>query len=93
MRKEEESKNAYIKGVSSLILGLSLIVNSQTSELPNFLDKKNILNADFKCLDSSSKYTKDEQKHINVLWDETLSYLNAYAQACIYPYIYFKASL
>ncbi|PLY07380.1 MAG: hypothetical protein C0625_06490 [Arcobacter sp.] len=57
------------------------MVSLQASELPNFLDKKDIINAEFKCLGTTKKYNKEEQKHIDVLWDETLSYLNAYAQA------------
>jgi len=78
MKKE---KNTFLKSVVSLILGVSLMVSLQASELPNFLDKKDIINAEFKCLGTTKKYNKEEQKHIDVLWDETLSYLNAYAQA------------
>ena len=81
MKKQVKSKNTYVKGVSGLILGLSLIVNSTASELPSFLDKKDIINADFKCLGTTKKYNQEEQKHIDVLWDETLLYLNAYAKA------------
>jgi len=85
MKKEEKSKNAYVKGVSSLILGLSLMVNSHASELPNFLDKNDIVNAEFKCLPTKNDYSKEDQKYIDILWDETLQYLNAYAVALTSP--------
>lgn len=81
MKKQYVSRNNYIKGFSGFLLGLSLMVTSQANELPNFLDKKEITNADFKCLSSKVTYKKDEQKYIDILWNETLSYLNAYAQA------------
>jgi hypothetical protein len=75
-------KEMILKG---LIVGLSLSITTQASELPNFLDKKDILNAQFKCLGDTKKYNQEEQKHIDVLWKETLSYLNAYAQALTNP--------
>ena len=82
--KKEFLRNKYVKGVS-VLLGLSLMVGAQASELPNFLDKNDIQNAEFKCLTKPTKYTADEQKYVDILWNETLSYLNAYAKALTNP--------
>lgn len=78
--KKEVSRNKYIKGVS-VLLGLTLMLEAQASELPNFLDKKDIQNAEFKCLTKPASYTVEEQKNVDILWNETLQYLNAYAIA------------
>jgi hypothetical protein len=82
--KKEFLRNKYVKGVS-VLLGLSLMIGAQASELPNFLDKNDIQNAEFKCLTKPAKYTADEQKYVDILWNETLSYLNAYAKALTNP--------
>ena len=37
------------------------MVEAQVSELPNFLDKKDIQNAEFKCLTKLTKYTIEEK--------------------------------
>ncbi len=70
----------YIKGilVSSLLL---INVNTSANELPNFLDKNDIVDADFKCLTKPVKYSKEDQKYVDILWDETLTYIKAYALA------------
>ena len=81
MKKQVKSKSIYEKCVSAVILGLFLMVKSNANELPSFLDKTDILNAEFQCLGSTKTYKKDEQKYIDILWNETLSYLNAYALA------------
>lgn len=73
--------NIYVKFISNFILGLSFIVSAQANELPTFLDKNDIMNAEFKCLSTPKKYKKEEQKYVDTLWHETLLYLNAYAQA------------
>lgn len=59
-----------------------LIANSAlASELPDFLDVNDINNAVFKCLGDAPTYSKVDQKYVDQLWDETLTYLRAYASA------------
>lgn len=59
-----------------------LIANSAlASELPDFLDVNDINNAAFKCLGDAPTYSKVDQKYVDLLWDETLTYLRAYASA------------
>jgi hypothetical protein len=81
MQRINFRKNKYIKGGIAILFALSLSNNSYANELPNFLDKNDIINAEFKCLPTVNKYSKEEQKYIDILWDETLKYLNAYAIA------------
>ena len=53
-----------------------------TKEIYQFyFDKKDIINAEFKCLGETQKYDAKGQKYLDILWDETLKYLNAYAIA------------
>lgn len=63
------------------ILFLSSLASINAGEIPSFLDKADIENAQFKCLGEVKKYDKEGQKHVDVLWDETLKYLKAYAVA------------
>ncbi|WP_065188715.1 hypothetical protein [Shewanella woodyi] len=51
------------------------------SELPDFLDMNDIENAKFQCLGESPQYSAQDQKYIDILWEETLTYLRAYAEA------------
>jgi len=53
----------------------------KASDFPDFIDIAELKNPNFKCLLKEKKYKKEDQKHIDVLWDETLKYLNAYAIA------------
>jgi hypothetical protein len=70
-----------IKWGSMILVTFVLTTNANASELPTFLDKKDISNANFKCLGTTTKYSKEGQKYVDILWDETLKYLNAYAIA------------
>jgi hypothetical protein len=59
-----------------------LIANSAlASELPEFLDANDMNNVEFKCLGESPTYSRTDQKYVDLLWDETLTYLKAYAVA------------
>jgi len=69
------------KTLSGIVFGLCITISSHANELPNFLDKKDIINAEFKCLGETQKYDAKGQKYVDILWDETLKYLNAYAIA------------
>ncbi|PKG55445.1 hypothetical protein, partial [Shewanella sp. GutDb-MelDb] len=50
-------------------------------EIPDFLDANEIKSAKFSCLAEQAKYSADDQKYVDILWDETLTYLKAYAIA------------
>ncbi|BCV51459.1 hypothetical protein [Shewanella algae] len=65
------------------IIALSLLSanGAMAASLPDFLDQQDIDNAEFKCLGEPVKHTKADQKYVDMLWDETLSYLKAYAIA------------
>lgn len=69
------------KGVAILLFVLSLSTNSNAESLPNFLDKSDITNAKFQCLPTSNNFSKEDQKYVDILWNETLTYLKAYAIA------------
>ncbi|MDJ0905288.1 MAG: hypothetical protein QNI96_04655 [Woeseiaceae bacterium] len=66
-----------------LVVMLSLLVAAcaQAERLPSFLDKNEIENAEFTCLTAEASYSPADQKHVDVLWDETLQYLEAYVVA------------
>ena len=64
-----------------VILILTNLLYGAGLEIPNYLDKSDILNAEFKCLSEPAKYSKKDQKYVDILWDETLVYLKAYALA------------
>ncbi|MFL1895264.1 hypothetical protein ACJRPK_06150 [Aquimarina sp. 2-A2] len=59
----------------------SLHAQTQDIEIPDFLDKAEIENFDCKCLEKEISYSKEDQKYIDILWEETLQYLKAYAIA------------
>lgn len=50
-------------------------------EVPDFLDPKDVVDAEFTCLTEAAEYQVSEQKYVDILWNETLSYLDAYAKA------------
>jgi len=60
---------------------LSVVANAAALEIPNFLDKKEIANSEFKCLGEVPKFSAEDQKNIDLLWEETLTYLKGYALA------------
>jgi hypothetical protein len=64
-----------------LILISLLISNTAMAEkLPDFLDSADIENASFVCLGETPDYSKQDQKYVDILWDETLRYLNGFAK-------------
>ncbi|KPM32151.1 Hypothetical protein I595_1800 [Croceitalea dokdonensis DOKDO 023] len=56
-------------------------VSGQNIKIPDFLDKAEIENFDCNCLEKEVNYTKQEQKYVDILWEESLQYLKAYAIA------------
>ncbi|MCL1058366.1 hypothetical protein CXF86_07460 [Shewanella sp. GutCb] len=65
-----------------IVLGALLLSNSvAAAEIPDFLDANEIKSAKFSCLAEQAKYSADDQKYVDILWDETLTYLKAYAIA------------
>lgn len=53
----------------------------ELSELPDFIDLEELKNPCFECFQEEVKYSKEDQKYIDILWDEALQYLDAYAIA------------
>lgn len=70
----------YKKKLGAVIVLLSFI-SCHALEIPSFLDEKDIKDAEFKCLTKPVKYSKKDQKYADILWDETLTYIKAYALA------------
>nr|WP_090368366.1 hypothetical protein [Ferrimonas sediminum] len=67
---------------TALLFAISLVASSTlAADIPDFLDKKEIQNAEFKCLGEPANYSKEEQKYVDILWQETLKYLQGYAVA------------
>lgn len=65
---------------------LPLSVFASGSNLPEFISADDLKNPVFECLnasDATEAYTPAERKLIDQLWDETLTYLRAYAQAVL----------
>lgn len=71
----------FIKKLLIFSVFLSVIASATTLEIPNFLDKKEIANSEFKCLGEVPKFSAEDQKYIDILWEETLTYLKGYALA------------
>lgn len=71
---------ARVRKIGAILIFSSFIV-CNALEIPTFLDKGEITNADFKCLSEPVKYSKEDQKYVDILWDETLIYIKAYAMA------------
>ncbi|WP_426576147.1 dimethylsulfonioproprionate lyase family protein [Xenorhabdus stockiae] len=68
--------------MKKFILLSSLFSTSAFSiDLPNFIDKNEINNAEFKCLTTQPNYTPEEMKLVNLLWDESIKYLEGYVKA------------
>jgi hypothetical protein len=66
---------------SAVLLSLVFANSAYAVETPSFLDNNDIKDAEFKCLGEVAKYSKADQKYVDILWDETLTYLKAYAHA------------
>jgi hypothetical protein len=71
----------FIKKLLMFSVFLSVVANAAALEIPNFLDKKEIANSEFKCLGEVPKFSAEDQKNIDLLWEETLTYLKGYALA------------
>jgi hypothetical protein len=78
---KKKGNGMFILKKLGVILILTNLLYNAALEIPNYLDKNDILNAEFKCLSKPVKYNKKDQKYVDILWDETLVYLKAYALA------------
>lgn len=58
-----------------------LSTSSLAADIPDFLDAADIEGATFTCLTEEAHYDAEGQKQVDVLWQETLQYLDAYAKA------------
>ena len=54
---------------------------TSAQKIPDFLNPEDLKNVNCKCLEQEVKYTKQEQKYIDILWEESLRFLEAYAIA------------
>jgi hypothetical protein len=63
--------------LGSLLLPLSAV----GADIPDFLDPDDITDAEFKCLTEPASYSDADQKYVDILWQETIRYLDAYAKA------------
>ena len=50
-------------------------------KVPDFIAPEDLKDIDCKCLEKEVKYSKEEQKYIDILWEESLKYLEAYVTA------------
>ena len=67
---------------TKVLLGALLLSNGAiAADIPDFLDSKEVKSAEFVCLGEQPSYSAKDQKYIDTLWSETLSYLEAYAVA------------
>ncbi|PWJ42419.1 cupin domain-containing protein [Sediminitomix flava] len=73
--------------ITSLLISFLLSFHFQLSfsqnipEIPDFLDPEDLKNIDCKCLEKEVKYSKEDQRYIDILWGESLKYLNAFVIA------------
>ena len=67
--------------MKKLLLLMLFPLNAIASDLPAFIDKDFVKNAEFKCLNPVQKFHDDEKVFVDKLWDETLIYLKGYATA------------
>ena len=67
---------------NKIMLAALLLSNSVVAtEIPDFLDTNEINSAQFTCLGEKPTYSTADQKYVDMLWQETLTYLEAYAVA------------
>ncbi|WP_206186843.1 cupin domain-containing protein [Winogradskyella aurantia] len=69
--------------IKSLItLTTAVLINvSYAQDIPDFINPEDLKDVECKCLEKKVKYSKQEQKYIDILWEESLKYLEAYAVA------------
>lgn len=65
----------------TIMLVLSTAAISTASDLPLFLDKDDVTNASFICSAPDNDINIEDQKYADVLWGETLQFLEGYAKA------------
>lgn len=64
---------------SIIYLGLVLSYNAMAYELPSFIDPADIEDAKLECINQPVSYSDTEQKYVDMLWQETLEYIEGYA--------------
>jgi hypothetical protein len=68
-----------------LIMGSFLccaLCNAIDLKIPTFIDKNDLKNVNFVCLKTKHEnYSAEDQKQFDILWNETLLYIHAYAVA------------
>ncbi|MBW3163276.1 dimethylsulfonioproprionate lyase family protein [Ferrimonas balearica] len=60
-------------------LSLASVV-SEAAEVPRFIDPADLQNPTFVCLNEPVTYDDEERRYVDLLWQETLSYLQGYAE-------------
>lgn len=74
-------QNKCTRGLSALMISVGLMSSAYALDIPNFLDKDEINNAEFKCIGEIPEFSAEDQKNIDILWNETLTYIKGYALA------------
>ncbi len=64
-----------------LLAALLCSPGALSAPLPDFLDRDEIENATFTCLEAPVHYAPEAQRYVDQLWQETLTYLEGYAVA------------
>ena len=75
-----QMKNNTLIFIISLTITLGMS-KMHAQEVPDFINPDDLKDIDCKCLEKEVKYSKNEQKYIDILWEESLKYLEAYAVA------------
>lgn len=63
------------------LIGLLFCMPEVFAKLPNFINIDELKNAKFICRNKEASYSPQERKQLNQLWQETLIYLNTFADA------------
>jgi hypothetical protein len=71
------------KGLKLIFVLAGTLISSTiyAQKVPDFIAPEELNDIDCKCLEKEVKYSKEEQKYIDILWEESLKYLEAYVTA------------
>lgn len=73
-------KNNTFKFIMTMTMTLCISM-IYAQQIPDFINPDDLKGIDCKCLEKKVNYPNNEQKYIDILWEESLKYLEAYAIA------------
>ena len=79
--KTQRTPKVFWSAIFVLLVSFLVPMRADCADVPDFLDVADIIDAEFTCLTDPAQYSKTDQKYVDILWDETLSYLRAYSKA------------